>query len=903
MAVLRQEVQGQIAQADTRRAVQGGITGGNTSAGGKTYGGDGGWSGALAMKFNSLLGDVGTKLVDQQITDAYAQGASQAALGKSEAELANDTLTRDWEVAGFRDTVGQLAAAKLKADVAAKMPEMAQRSPAEFKAWYDEQQAQVLPVLNAMSAKQRQNMLPQVALDAAAAAASHAGSHKAFIVEKRKTGLADDFMVSLKGMDFARNNVQTQEAYAAATDASMGTVWRMMADDSLPHKDKQDMIVQFAQAALNRRHLDIYDRMSNVEMPTSLVDPTKRTALSLLDMDQREKLGKAYYTAQESVAAIANTDFTDRIEIYRNQMQHGEVPMSYEQWTQMLDAGQRLGVIKDGQRSGLISDYLNAQYKASTAGFASAAYFSGNVNWMKANNMTEEQALAYAQKDMSVALQSGAIKPDDLIAKYASAADRGMTSAYKEIGSMVGPAVTALNDPNGKPNANSLATLAATGRLLDSFKDQPGGDFRASQVLSGMSDDQRLRFQRARELLRAGYSGEQTVAKLQDLERADANLSPELRRAVMLENAKDDKKLIDKIGSQGFFTNLWQRAASLVSTDAEKRRALEAPGATGLAKTQFQEQARIAVGEELTALSLVGGHSSEQRAEGAMANVLNRTAPINGTALILPRGTNVKSFFNLPEGTNTATVTQAITDLTKPQADKGQVTYIVQGNRVLVQQYDKDGVPFGANGYLEPKAVQERVQALQKDRHSMLEGLFGNGHTIKTATGTVQFNGINSAGVNEQAMFDLRKNLASNEGVRDKPYKDAKGNETIGVGIYSKEYWPTVFTPDGSIPQSEISRTFRAASNDAATAAVRVQKAQGRFGDQWFKLYGELAYQSGKNFDKLPGYSAFFKAGTAEEAQAAFKETPAYKSSGEARQKHYNTLIAQAFGQSKILKK
>lgn len=67
---------------------------------------------AVVQSLFSNVEKLGGQAWQASTEEAYVQGAAQVGVAESEAELQADSMTRDWAVAGFRDTQGKLLQAK-----------------------------------------------------------------------------------------------------------------------------------------------------------------------------------------------------------------------------------------------------------------------------------------------------------------------------------------------------------------------------------------------------------------------------------------------------------------------------------------------------------------------------------------------------------------------------------------------------------------------------------------------------------------------------------------------------------------------------------------------------------------------------------------------------------------------
>lgn len=882
---------------DTRQASSPSIAPGSAQRTGTIQVGDQSWRQTFLSGLSGLVTKVAEQRMEIDTTDAYLKGAASAGQIESEAAIENDSITRDWEVAGYRDTMGKLTVAKADAKLATDMSWLREQSPAAFQEYLNEQRAAVLPSLEGMSQRQRMAMVPQLALNDRAAIMKHTGEHKKYIFETIQKGYSSDFANAQQKLDTAQAGRDT-DGYMGAADTAAGTVWRLWDDPRLTGQQKADITTEYAGVLLAGQHVGVFEKLRDQGMPDGFDKNTSSTILSRLPLDAQEKLGKAYRTAKQASAAAANTDYLDRITVEEAAIKAGTSSLGWDQAKSLMDAGQHLGITTPAKRDEFLGLWLQNAGKFNDKVGVSTAFFSNDKAALLRHGKSDTEAADVALEVMKN------VPPPEQFKQFSQAGAQGMAQAYVVAGKIANNSIAALATPDGKFNIQHADMWKQLSTVLDSAKDNP---IVATGVLSGLSDANRLRVQRLRELQsERGLSGDMAIAEVLKAETKDANTTPQQRAALSEHNVREDAKFLQGIGDEGWFKRAWWAASGSVFADNAAKYGMAQNPAFASAppdsvRGQYLEQYKGAVLQELTSQDLAGTNLSQgSRIDSALARVQSRSMETKFGPVIVPKGQTVQGYFGVASGVSSGTVQAALEKVLAPTSDGGRMLLTPLNGKMVYQEVDRNGTPVaGRTGSINPAQVAGEVQSILGQRQQKIAELIGPGIQVDQNGVQFRYNGNNSAGVAERDMLEFRQSLIKHEGVRNTPYKDLSGKldkqgnpiMTVGVGVSShNKAYPKVGA-GGAVSNQDIQDSFRAATNEAAVTATQLQKAVGVRNSASFKLFAEFAYQGrGGEFQK---YAESIRAGDEVQALTWLKKTRAYEMSQPERRKYYEKLTTE----------
>lgn len=851
---------------------------------------------------DALLG-AAKKITDKgfqrSLEDAYLDGVTKAATGQSEDTLDGDMFSKDWNTAGYRDTMGRLKIADMEARIAADMEQQAQSSPEQFNQYLAELRTGITPSLEGMSREQRTAAFQQLMLSQRSAIKTHATEHLKFIVDKEQQSVRSILATQFTTLT-DRLKSGSGPDYTAAVDSAFGTIKAHVWGNSKFSPDiKRNLTASLYEQALNTNNLALADYMDR--MPIS-ADGAEDTMLGRLTLDQQEKLSGQRRTAEERTAGMRNTQFMDTLQNTVVAMEQGVAVPAYNDYMQMLNQGMQLGALSDSRRTELRGKWLESQFKYNNEAALASAYFL-NKQDVIATTVGADNAKAH-EAAVATLKRSGASILDQYNA-HVLAGNSKNPLGYKSAAELASPSLAQLSSANVDPQHKLM--IERVHSTLDKFdydKDRVG----KIEFLSGFSPTMQNRLQLLRDLKVEGLVGDVAVAEVLQREAKDASTTPAEKAAIAGLKATKDNEFITSIESTGKFKDYLNIAKGFMGGEQAGLRAAARVGQGAPAKVEaaYIEDVRTAVQEEFSRLGrLYPSLSQESRFESAQANIMRRTVRSkNAGPVIAPAGSSAQQFFGL--NASNEGIAAAVDAVLIPASPGNTFTLTPAiGGRLVVQEYNFEGNPVdGVRRFLEPADVRAAYERREEATKQHTDVTVGDGKVVTHGGVSVKYNGANSSAVKPDLMLKLRDSLVQNERVSGVVYPDASNDKlgrkvpvfTGGVGVSSTNTkWFNPGWKEGhKLTPEEIAESFRGASNEAAGIGARLQKAL-RLNDSGFLLLSEMAYQGGRIHanDKYRPFLKALRAGDHAAAEAAFKSTSVYQVSDDKRRLHYLDLIKQ----------
>lgn len=832
--------------------------------------------------------------------DAYLRGAAQVGRINSEEQLTSDPLTRAWEVAGYRDTMGRLSLADRAAQMSADMVTLRQQSPQKMEEYLNRTRREVETSLQGMSREARNASVGQLLLQDRAALKEHRVEHAKFIIDQRTSSLQGAAGVLIA--DLGRNRGDL-DAYSANVDKTM--LWlqgNIVSDPALPIEVKQKLVSQVASYALSENHQMLYDQMRNNDQGV-LPNGKRGNLLSFLPLEAQEKLGEDFRKSLKETEAMRNGQYLNNLAALRASFSSPTGFPTVGVVNEALQEGLRNGSVNATNYESIWKDYYSAAAKYGNKAAAAEAYLQGNGQALNDLGATSEEGLAAAQETF----QRNKVPLATQMSSLMSAGMSGSANAFSEVGKMLRAPVAELM--SGKP------LTEASSSMLGSFLQQidtaeangQAGAFYLAQ--SGLNEDQRVVVSWIRDYVRNDGRTVEDAASLAAARVADdAKLPPDARRNAMADpqRLKEDREIVSSIGDRGVLGSIWSHLKFWDAKDQGNLREVQPynPILFGneVASDMASAQAQLRLSEEL---AWVGERNPSAdagtRRSTALANVAAATIPTENGPMFLPRGTNLQSVFGVDQTVGRERVGLALDEYTKSiRGDAAAVSYrVTPAGTIRYDMYQENGAFMG--GAEIPASEIGRIVGQQREREASRGAqLYGPGVLIKQGENSVRFNGANTAAVAPQTMLEFRRGLVDSEGVRMTPYDDLSGRgiRTGGVGVSSTNTYFPHELKDKPWPEDVVNYTFSQASNEAANAGMQEQRKLGLGGDSAFLLLGELAYQSGPGFANTKGYRPLMQALEARDPDAALtalRDTPAYKWAQPARREKYEKNLTNIF--------
>ena len=903
---------------DTREFQQSQVAGADTRAQAPLIVGDASWRDKMLESLGNQAAGVLGKMADIEFSNLYLEGQVQAGVIESEEELQGNPLTRDWKVAGYRDTMGKLALADIEAQFATDIGKLREKGPEELQAYLATRREKIMPALGSMSREARAAAAGQLLLQDRAAIKSHTTEHAKFIIEQKSQAVHTQWNTSLRTLGAAQVRNQLGELqdndYNEQLRSTVGTmVQSVWMDDSLPYSVKQKLTTEMLQSALANDSVDLYDFVASNDIPDG--NGGKSSLMARLTGEQQLKVANGYREAQARTRDARNLFQMEQVANLEAQIDNEAYPGSYDDLTGLLDPMVISKSMTGERRQSIINKYLDKQYKGEQSSALAAMYMRGDLNGIMNSGKDQTDGL----KALDAMLARSKVTPEQRLRTYLNSGLNGMEGGFKRAGEVLGTALRQSRSPDGTVLPQHLATVRTIDQAIRKAEAAGQTGVRV-QLLSGMSEGDRMFTERILAQIDGGAAPDEAVHRATELEAKEADMTPAVKAARTQQTATAVTKAIEGLEPRGLLSSTWTWAKSMFSADASADLTLRPKSLIGDRDGWFEDgptvqfytaRVREELATEASHVLLQNPHStSEQVIRVAKANVASRTISTRFGPITMPRNVNIEEVFGVGKG-NQAAIGPALDAMLKETKGGANWQLAFHNGRLWAQEVDRNGQRVGTGTFLNPRDIQGKIKSMTDAEQDKANQTFGSGRRIQQGRVTVQFNGLNTAGVPATWMMDYRNNLINHEGVRERPYQDLSGAldtkglpiMTVGVGVSSHNpHYPKV-NPDGTVSPQEIQRSFVQASNDAAIAGSKVARDLGRYDQPTFMLMSELAYQSGTAFmsqqNKTGGryreFATAYKAGDVQKAQDAFKRTAAWYYSADPKNRNKITPRQQSY--------
>lgn len=910
---------------DTREFQRSQVAAADTHVAPPLIAGDDSWRDKMLEQLGGTAANMLNKMADIEFSNLYLEGQAKAGVIESEEELQGNPLTRDWQVAGYRDTMGKLALADTEAQFAVDIAKLREKGPEEIQAYLATRREKLMPALGSMSREARAAAAGQLLLQDRAATKTWTTEHAKFIIEQKSQAVHTQWNTSLRTLGNAQIKKQLGELqdkdYNEQLRSTVGTmVQSVWMDASLPQGVKQQLTFEMLQNALTNDSVDLYDFVASNEIPDGAGGAS--TLMSRLTGEQQGKVANSYREAQSRTRDARNMAVAAQVANLEAQIDNDAYTGTYEDLTSMLDPMLVSKGITGERRQGIINKFLDKQYKGEQNSALAELYLRGDLNGIFSAGKEQADGL----KALDAMLTRRKASPEQRLQAYLQSGLNGMSGGFKKAGEVLGTALRQVRSPDGTVLPQHLATVRTINNAVRQAEERGQTGIRVA-LLSGLAEGDRMFAERVFAQVDGGASYDEAVLKATDTEAKEAQLTPAVKAAQTQQVAKAVTAEIAALEPRGVLSSTWTWAKSIFSSNAASDLRLRPWSSVGDRDGWFSDGPTVQfytqrVREELAneanhVLLQSPGASADQVISVAKANVAARTISTRFGPLTMPRNLKLEDAFGVGRG-NQAAIGPALDAMLKETKEDANWQLAFVNGRLFAQEVDRTGQRVGTGTYLNPKDIGKKIKQMTDSEQEKANTVFGSGRRVQKDGVTVQFNGVNTAGVPATWMMGFRDNLVNHEGIRAKPYqdqsgaKDTKGNPimTVGVGVSSHNPRYPKVQPDGSVRVEDIRRSFLDASNDAAIVGSKVARDLGRHDQPTFLLMSELAYQSGLTFmsqqnktgERYREFANVLKTGNVEAAQEAFKRTAAWYYSADPenrdkitpRQQDYLRLIQQA---------
>ena len=857
--------------------------------------------GAASSVLQSLYGSVaklGESAWRNSTEEAYVKGAAQAGVVAAETDLQNDGLTRDWEVAGYRDTSGKLQQAKQEAAFLAALPDLRAKGidePGGLNEYLATQRSEYESTYNGMSREAREGSVAKRITFEQQAIAQYTKARKEYIYGVRSTALRSAFNPAVAKLESALLGGDAKEIVAARENVATifaADVWNQsgVGDD-----DKRALTKELLDRLFVTDDTGTYGMLDQVGL------------LNKLSAEDQTKYAEKYRESLNRNNARRFAEYDDELAKLKANMADPNSPVfpDVDTFKRVVDYGVYQGALKDTQARDIKTAYYTALGKRNDLHNLGAAYSTGNQDAIYSKGKSVQDALEAWES-----AQYAAGKTTEQVAALHidRGASNGWPESYQRAGKLLAPVFSSLITSKEPPAAMVQTARNFFGALDNMEKAGKSVDF--AQVLAGIPEDLRGDVLALRGRMRANESPETALLAVADQRARTQQLTPSMRAGMSAAQGKTAATMIADMQRGGVFNEVVKNLRGAVGLDTAERalRPYSAPFADTTAADLYVSNVRKSAELHLSrAIQSDPYLQGEQLQTKAMAGVAESLLDTKSGPVMMPPGVNMHTYFGLPAVANKENVAAVLSKQAAATVEGAVPVVALEDGNVVVREF-KDGQQVAQRSF-STKIVGEGVRSLLTAGAQKTSKISGEG-VIKrdlASQAKVQFNGRNTAAVDDGLMFKFRENLVVHEGIKDLAYSDLSNSKTgrnvitVGVGISSTNtFFPKdlVKSPGDKVPQDVINGTFRDASNAAAKEGLQILQKYELPGDKWFLLAAELAYQSGAGtLQKNQAYREMFDAaanGNAALTIEAFRRSPAYTHSQELRRKHYEKLINQA---------
>lgn len=836
-----------------------------------------------------------SKAWEVQQEEQYLSGVRQASQVQSEEELQSSPLTRDWVKAGFRDTKGRIEQAQFTANAGQAVKEALQQPDPQkyFSDWLAQAGQKVTQQYSGMSRRARSASFAQHAVDIQTAQAGFTKEYAKYIVQQEEASIVSSFTAARAVLDNSKDNVG---AYRAASDSfTTGVYTNIWLNDKLPEDTKRKLTREALEYAASSDNVLVYQTLK--EQQYTFGDGSKGTIMQRLPFEDQVALDTAYRNVQERTKVIRGADFEDSMARMRAEWADKDGPgptISYTELVGQLDLAQENGLLGKGKRESYLKEYFTAASRNAPNNRLAQLYAAGDFpGLVQAGGSQEDGLRAYLKANEGRPYQ-------EVVQGLLSIGNNntGMDSAFTKAGELLSPALGQLGYAETIDPESAHMAQAFVQAMDEAEKTNPGVYSRAMQGLSSENQDMVLFMREAQRT--AGISDPLVAVQYARTQLENTRKLGPLASTLQAEANKQDVKGVQEIGDRQLLGTISGGFKSFFSQDAATRQRLSTGRAWFEDTTRTAEvraTAQVALSEELAIISKGSPFlPADARMSKALGNIAARTVDTSSGPLIIPRGANIREFFNAGQYADQAYIGKAIDDIVELQDGERIAWYPTQDGKLIGRRFGPDGEALPSIS-LNPQDVGAKVQENLERDAALASNQIGPGKVVSKGGAAVQFNGQNTAGFSPAEMLLLREDIVNSEGVADVAYGDGKvveGNRAFGVGIsQTGKRFQEPLGRDGKYTQTQINSTFMAASNDAAEEAAKVMRGVGLAGPEWLRFFGELSYQSpasARNKDML----AYIQLGNLEQAEAALRSTNGYKNSPPARQEAYIKKLRKA---------
>lgn len=806
------------------------------------------WAGSLIKDLTGKASGILMNLHEQHLEDRYLEGAAKVGQIESEEEIAGNPLSRDWEVAGYRDTANRLQMAEAESQIAVDMEKLKQESPEKMNEYLASMRAKLTPNLQSGSREQRAANFAKLLTTQAAAQKKHAAEHQGWIQKVTAKTIRTSWNTVTAGLEGLRTKAAFEPTYreaynTAVADAGVRVNADIWANPALSAGNKAALTQEVLENILSTDGGDIYQFVKT----TKMLNPETGQEDFIIDRlpgEVQNKLSSKHVEYLEKNKGRILGEYSARLSMVKAQLDSDAgLDMDLPSFERMLSEGLVNRALNFDSATSLRTQYFKSKSEGRDVYSIVAMAKSGNHMGLRdaghsGSDVVKALSKVHAKDGATITTRVG-----DLI----QVGERGVKEAFTDLGVITGPLYSQLLNPDVPENAETAQIFNAVDVALTK-----AGPVSEMQFFSEMPKEQAEFFRRVRAIMKArGASTSEAAALVAEEQVLQAKLGPAAIAARAQAFAADDKKELDSYTSQGIIKGLmsrwmpsWAGGVAQFGQLAPEEDAWEENRSV---IRQQEQMLRAALQLEMGDVRLSDNlNDSRTVMVKAASNLAKRSIRTGYNTVIMPDKQTPEQYFG--KNADKDTLGKAVQNIIGKPKFGGRFTVKAMAEGLVVsEESGKDNEPVKTkNTFVIPRdQVRAEVDRMDASKVKRERLLVGEGRTVQVGGApALQYNGENPASVRQDWMLDFRDTLVANEGVRDTVYKDTEGVPTFGVGIANKTYWAKP-DADGKFTKEQISESFLAASSDAAKSGKFVQDVTGLSGKSAFLLFAEMSYQGG----------------------------------------------------------
>jgi hypothetical protein len=784
------------------------------------------------------------------LEEAYLEGVSRAATDQSEEALGQNPVTRDWELAGYRDTVGKLAHAEQEAKLIQDMPKLRQLPPEQFKEELGKRRAELLPQLEGMSRRQRESMLQQFAASEFTQIKQHAVEHQKWISDQRIAAIQVQAK-SAAALYKAAKATGDPSALSAATVRWQETMRDLATDDSILPDGKSKLATLIGQFALSDDQLPVYDLLM-ADKWGDQDNPMKQ----YLQLDDAVALSQAARQSEERTEGLRSQAWQNQDAALSASIDSGQLPNERD-YQAHLTQGLQFRFINGGQYNSLMEAYYKKKADTSQSSAVAAAARAGDLGGLFRMGADDEKGVkAWEQTVRDQPLTA-------IVPQLIDMGNKGLKYAAKRAGELTAGAWSELQFNPEKMLPENKDLVLQTVVQLDALEAQ-GKKAAMAGYLSAFDDDTRSFIEQYRLHRRTGQGHEAAASKASEALKLHAGKTSQQKASGLAANQGWQDFRDAQMSWWKAPGNAWAFAKDFVGLGDNNTLMRSMNIGTGVTfSTKDEAFARAALAPVWSAVMEEAekeairnpGNAGEPAMNIALAEVAGkRIIPTTQTPILIPANVNVKALLGANDTHTLADIGKAVDRLGKPADGFRRVYEMDRFGTLRYRDWNDKGQP-GSEQVLPAAAIKQSLLDMDKAATAAANAVYGPGRVVKQGDVQFTYNGDNTAGVSNQAAYDLRQSLIKFEGITamvkpdvNKKAVDAKGLPVLtgGVGVSSTNtYFPKGVKAGDKLSNQQIQETFFKASDAALRQGKAIARQLGLNNDAALLFSSHLAYQAG----------------------------------------------------------